>query len=307
MRKITIFLVVAVILLAGCGDNNRFRIYYTTSLWGNLDGCTCKSRPRAGLVKRTWFLNQIKDKGGILLLDGGDILSDTRDDLLSPYILDGYKGLGYAAVGVGFNELVNGTDNLLKYRETVPFLSNNISLKAAGSGPLTKEPPIFRKVKFNVGVFSLFDPAVFDDPALVNLKKIPDGLRDELTVTPPGESADACVKNLKNRNADMVVMMYFGYYENAKKLISEVPGIDIVILAFEQKLVDSEQVNNTLVYSPGEEGNRLGMLEISQATDGKFRYGNSFVLFDYFKDADDVAMRNNIFKYETEMRARLKK
>lgn len=292
-------------MLSGCGEASRIMLYYSASLWGNLDGCTCKSRPRAGLVKRAWFLNQIGDKSKILLVDGGDILFETRDDLLASYILDVYRDLNYAAVGVGFNELVNGTGNLAKYREIIPYISNNIALRAQDNRPFSDQPLMVHKGKYDIGIFSLFDPGVFDYPPLVHLKRIPAGLKDQLSITPVDEAARSCVENLDNRKADLVILLYFGFHDTVAKLVQDVPGIDIVILAFEQNLIRSEKIGDTYIYSPGEEGNRLGMLEISETEEGNMMFENSFILFSYFKDTDDPKVRSMILDYEAKMRGNI--
>ncbi|MBN1409396.1 MAG: hypothetical protein JW969_01035 [Spirochaetales bacterium] len=298
-KNSVIILLVSVLLLilAGCQGNNRVSIYYTASLYGNLDGCTCKSRPRAGLVKRARYLKDNMDKGNILLVDGGDVLLDTPDEDLSIQILEAYKDLGYAAIGVGINELANGIDFLLKLREAFPYISNNITVTIGEPEPFTREPLLVKSGECNIGIFSLFDPGLLTDPRVAALKKI--------KITPLEQSARDCLSNLKERKADLTVLLFFGLHEDLVDLLDKVKGIDLVVLAFEQSLIESERIGDTVIYSPGEEGNRLGMVDVTLNNGAPNEYANSFVLFSYFNDPDDPVVRTRIKKYEMQMRERL--
>ena len=104
------------------------KILYTTSLNGNLDGCECKVASRAGLVKRASYLRSLTDRGNIILVDVGDILSARPDELLANEILETYREIGYDVIGVGDQEFSNGIEKLLKYREYNLLVSNNLAV-----------------------------------------------------------------------------------------------------------------------------------------------------------------------------------
>jgi 2',3'-cyclic-nucleotide 2'-phosphodiesterase (5'-nucleotidase family) len=79
-------------------------IYCTSSLRGNLDGCSCERNRVAGLVKRAAFQRTVSRDD--LVLDAGDILNPYGD--LTSEILAVYRELGYAAVAAGETELSEG-------------------------------------------------------------------------------------------------------------------------------------------------------------------------------------------------------
>ena len=68
-------------------------IYYTASLNGNLDGCTCEMNPVAGLVKRAAYLRNLDASSPTVILDAGDIFDEYPD--LEPQDVE--QSLRYAA------------------------------------------------------------------------------------------------------------------------------------------------------------------------------------------------------------------
>ena len=81
--------------------------------------------------------------------------------------------------------------------------------------------------------------------------------------------------------------------------------MDIIIAGHEQQTVDGEMIGNTILVSPGGEGNMLGHLKVS--TSGKkLEFENRFITFDYMKDLDDDIICDRIDEYNRIMTGKLK-
>lgn len=274
------------------GENEPLlTIIYSSSLNGNLDGCTCKSNPRAGLVKRGFFLKNLENRENIILLDAGDILNAVPDSLLAEHIFAAYNDLGYHVIAAGDQEFSNGIDSLLEYRSAYPLLAHNLYICP------TKEscfifsimPRIIKKNTVSLGIVSLFDPGL---PSLLEQK-----IRKKIKVKDPLVIAGNMVTLLKEEKADIIILLFHGYFETALRLAREVEGIDLIILGHEQKLIDLSKAGDTIVVSPGKEGNSVGILTITSKPGGGFYYSNSFKDFDYSIDPDDTSTRERIDSY----------
>ena len=103
------------------------RILFSSSLNGNLDGCTCRVQPISGLVKRGAFVEAYrKTHPQALLIDTGDMVIDPRKTRLNASILKSYRLLGYDAVVPGDQDLRLGLETLSKFNVQVPLLAANV-------------------------------------------------------------------------------------------------------------------------------------------------------------------------------------
>lgn len=304
MKRITILilLLVPILLLHGRGEQEEgLTILYTSSLNGNLDGCECKSRPRAGLVKRAAYLRAWKNWERTILVDTGDILDVYADNLLAREILEVYRELNYSAIAVGDQELSNGIAELIKYKDKYPLISHNLTLCPDEIRCIffSSSPLIISRKSFRIGLFALIDPEVF--------YLYPEEIRKSLKITPPLVTAENMVKNLHDEGVNLIILLYHGSYENASSLIREVKSIQVLILGHEQRLIEAEKIGETILVSPGEEGNRIGILQLSINQKGITDYSNKFRLFKWEADEDDPGVRKRIENYRQLLREKLKK
>jgi 2',3'-cyclic-nucleotide 2'-phosphodiesterase (5'-nucleotidase family) len=284
---------------AGGIAERKLTVYYTSSLNGNLDGCTCKADPKAGLVKRAVFLRGITDRSRTVLVDLGDIFGTDRDELLSAAILEEFAGLGYDAVAVGDQETSDGLENLAAYHGRFPLLANNLSVCIGDACTLLSPSPLtLDKGGLLVGVAALVDPEVFT--------LYPKEFKSALKISPCIETAQAMLGHLREERVDVSILLYHGPLDNAVELARRAPGFDVVLAGHEQRLYEARRVGNAIVASPGEEGNRIGVLELGVGKTGVSGYRNQFRLFDYMKDPDDPEVRARIEGYYKAMRERLK-
>jgi 2',3'-cyclic-nucleotide 2'-phosphodiesterase (5'-nucleotidase family) len=273
-------------------------LMYTASLKGNLDGCSCIKIRRAGLVKRAYYLRRLTRPSQMVLVDAGDLLEAKKGDKLrSEYILNTYRELKYDAIALGDNELANG---VLEYRENYPFLAGNLKiLISSGAAVLSNEPLILTKGRYRIGIFAVMEPQFKSAAPVTEL------MSERFQITPVAETALKTVQLLKSQKTDLIILLYHGFYDNAVKLAGDVPGIDVMVLGHEEKLIDPQTIGRTVLVSPGEEGNRIGTLELSLAGHQITVLKNQFRTFNYGTDPDDPAVRKLIEKYYDSMIAPL--
>lgn len=295
---VLLFLFSAVLAFPAGSSEKEFTIYYTSSLNGNLDGCKCESNPRAGLVKRAVFLRQI-DKSQSILLDSGDIFDVDKDILLSNYILETYKDLGYDAIAVGDQELSNGADYLIDRFGSNNFLSNNLSIKdRTGKFRIISTDPMFiTKNGVSAALISVISPSVF--------RYYPENVKEKIRITPVKEVLEGIFKLDRMKKIDLRMLIFHGSTEEAKEIGKAYSMIDIIISGHDQQLVDGAKAGNTVLFSPGREGNTIGKLDV-KIKNGNLDFTNSFISFDYTSNPDDKATREKINKYISEMTERLK-
>ncbi len=82
--------------------------------------------------------------------------------------------------------------------------------------------------------------------------------------------------------------------------------MDVLVVGHEQRLVHPVKVGATIMVSPGEEGNRLGMLKLRFRKGHITGYSHEFRLFDYGRDIDDSAVRKRIDRYLESLRSKVK-
>ncbi len=294
MRKANVLFAAVSILLflhgmvyGESGKEKTITLLCTSSLNGNLDGCACMAEPKAGLVKRAAYLRNHKDTS--ILVDAGDMFDAKPDERLSHEIMEVYKELGYDAVALGDQDFSEGVDRLLSKRKEFPFLANNVRVFSGMKQweAFSAEPLLVSRGGLRIGVFSIIDPDV--------LGSVSRNVRDRLKIDPPKAALSTLVKQLKD--ADLRVLLYHGPYENAKKLVRSVKGIDVAVVGHEQYFVESDKVGGTILVSPGEQGNRIGMLSLTVADKKIKKFSADNKLFIYELHPDDPSVRERVNKY----------
>jgi 2',3'-cyclic-nucleotide 2'-phosphodiesterase (5'-nucleotidase family) len=278
----------------------RIVLFYTASLNGNLDGCTCAASPRAGLVTRAAWLRSRPHVDDSLLVDAGDLLDTRADDLMPDLIMDSYLELGYDAVAVGDQDLANGAAALLALKQGRPLLSNNLTVCPTDDACVifSLAPLYVRKPWGKAGIGALIDPSVF---ALY-----PQTVKKTVKIAACAQTAAGLLERMRMDGAALKVLLYHGPMEGAKAIAREAPGFDVIVVGHEQLLAAPQRIGDTLLVSPGEEGNRVGALALVLSGGKLASYRNEFKLFSYASDAKDPIVSARVDGYFDALTSRLK-
>jgi len=98
------------------------------------------------------------------------------------------------------------------------------------------------------------------------------------------------------------ILVFHGPLDAAETVVRAVPGFNAVIVGHEQRLIE-ERKGRTLILSPGEEGNRVGLLRVSVPAGGAAETSVSFTLFSYETDPDDPEVKRLADDYMVKLRA----
>jgi 2',3'-cyclic-nucleotide 2'-phosphodiesterase (5'-nucleotidase family) len=194
--------------------------------------------------------------------------------------------------------LVDAGD-LLEYRERYPLMAHNLSVCLDENSCIffSTTPLIVERGGARIGVFALIDPQVFT--------LYPSELKDKLKIQDPAAAACNQLYYLEKQGVEATVLLYHGPYESATALAEKVKGVDVLILGHEQRLIEARRIGNTIVASPGEDGNRLGILDLSLGSTGRIEFSNRFRWFSWREDPDDPQIRQRIDEYKQKLRDRL--
>jgi 2',3'-cyclic-nucleotide 2'-phosphodiesterase (5'-nucleotidase family) len=158
-------------------------------------------------------------------------------------------------------------------------------------------PQIVEKAGLSIGLFALIDPQVFT--------LYPTQLKNKLKIQDPQIAARNQLAYLDEQGVDITVLLYHGPYQGAKELAEAEAGVDVLISAHEQRLIEPRKIGDTILASPGEDGSRLGILTVKVEPGGSVEYSHRFKLFSWHNDPDDPAVRRRIDEYKNRLRERL--
>lgn len=292
-------LVFAALHLFAAGMNESpatVRILYSASLNGNLDGCDCKTNKRAGLVKRAVFLRENHDPATDVLISGGDFSDASPDMFLSDLVYSNLADLRYTVLVPGDQEFINGIGYLQEKILNYPLFCRNLSFSDDGfADSAYKQPFLTERRGIPIEITAIIDPQTFFF--------YPEEIRSAIQIEDPMEFLTA---NYPQKPQALWIIVYHGSESGARKLLSLPVRPDLLFIAHEQKLIDEVVDGEVRVVSPGEQGNRLGILEL-QEEDGRWTWENRFILFEYEKDPDDPAVRGDIVRYIDAMTSKIRK
>lgn len=154
----------------------------------------------AGYLNIVWEENP----GGVLLLDGGDIMQGT---LISNYFdgastIEIYNEMGYDAAVIGNHEFDWGQEVLAdrEHQAHFPFLAANIFYKETDERPDWATPYVIKPVKgIKVGIIGVANP---ETPTITNPIYVAN-----LDFTDPAEAVNELVDDVEAKGATMIIVV----------------------------------------------------------------------------------------------------
>lgn len=237
------------------------RILFTNNSNGKLTDCNCPTDPFGGLGERVALIREYKEAyPRFLLLDSGGYLGLTRATKKSAAVFRLMESMGYAAYGIGDQELYYSLGTFLGHysRWKDSILSATI-LDAAGE--LVFEPyRIFTESDVRVAVIGLSSGETF--------RFFPDDSRDFSVADP-----DSVLGNLLpviERESDYIVVLSQMGRERDQVLAKRWPGIDLIIGGHSQTLIEKAIViGDCRIVQAGKGGGRVGEIVLRFGAENK--------------------------------------
>ncbi len=250
---------------AGPAEPVKLNIFYTNDLLGEIDLCGCPSHNLGGIARRAKYIERFQQLGGqVIQVDAGDgffrshALSSPPNEAEKQNALVLAKGaakLQVNAINVGWADLAAGVEFLnqlqgsAKEKGELNLISSNLFNRdqARLVFPAQKIVP---RSGIKIGIFGLCRPG--------------EGLPSNLTVLDPQTIAAQMVKALKEtEKTDLVIGLFNLGLEESKRIVSQTPGMDFVVVSGTPQLLwDPELVNSTILVQSGPGGKYLGQLEV---------------------------------------------
>lgn len=208
-------------------DAPTLTLVFTGNQHGYIEpcGCTGLERQKGGVARRFSFLETLKQKGWpIVPMDVGNQVRrfGRQATIKLQQSARSLTEMNYQAVGFGPEDIRLGVGDLLAVAasdspEEALYVSANVVLFDPEMLPQTK---VIDQHGIKVGVTSILDPEKLTvDPG------------DEVIVSEMVPAAQAAVKELSAKSPDFKVLLFYGNEESAEKLVREVAGFDLVVVA----------------------------------------------------------------------------
>ncbi len=181
--------------------------------------------------------------------NGGFFPDDSMHIDYSWFLMDGFKLLGYDAVGIGDRDLRFGLAYLRSQvkRTQLPVVSANL-IDRRTKLPVFEPYRIVTVGKVKVGVFGLLSDKVDLGPA-----------RDSLAVQEPQMVAKRLIPEMRKKGAQAVVLLSQLGKVESEDLVTAVDGVDAVIVGRNVPMLQKGRlIKNTVACYGGEQGQYLG-------------------------------------------------
>ena len=211
---------------------------------------------------------EVQGKGGnVLVLSAGDItLGDPRSNICENMpMIEGMNLVGYDAMTIGNHEFDFGFEAFRKMQEKAkfPFLSANM-YEEGGTKSAGKE---YIEKKFDDGL----KVAVIGLTTRETESISGQGLKGNLTMTDPVETAKTWVPILKKKNDVVIVLSHLGFYDTDKSfdgyegdnyLAKAVSGINLIVGGHTQRQLESPvKINDTYIVQTEGLGKWVGRID----------------------------------------------
>lgn len=273
MKRVALFFAILpalCLILAGCGKEGSIRlcVLHTNDIHGHIapERVEGWKEPSGGAAVLAGCVRELRRERGsagipVLLLDAGDIFMGTPEGHVSrgAAVIEVMNAAGYDALTIGNHEFDRGVETLehLAASASFPFLCANID----GEPPPFLGPFIIREFEgVRVGIIGILTP---ETPSIV----MP-GKTGSIRFTEPAPAVARCRDALRERGADVIIVLSHQGLGADMELAGEVEGIDAIIGGHTHTLLESpvqHPVTGTLVCQAGSSGRYLGVLDMEIA------------------------------------------
>jgi 2',3'-cyclic-nucleotide 2'-phosphodiesterase (5'-nucleotidase family) len=207
----------------------------------------------------------------MLLLDSGNFSDNPtpEGEIKTRALLEAMELLGYEVVNVGERDIRMGYADFARRTAGMPFkfISANV-VDRKTQKPIfephavvdVKAPQGDRTVKVGVIGVVRYNP--------IFMKSGPEGTN--MVIAHPAERVRKEVESLQSKNVDAIVLLAALHKDDAKRIVTEVEGIDYVLGSYGGQITTvDEKVENTSVLYCGNRGQRIGVKRVFFSDDSE--------------------------------------
>ena len=239
-------------------------LYFTTEVSGYIEPCGCTTKPLGGLPRLATVVRggararSLVDAGNLLFPPKGvDEVTRAQHLLKADLLARAYRRLGVAAMNVAAADLTEGAALLkeLQREGATPFVSANVR-PVGDQGPEVALSFLRTIGSIKVGITGATTPETV-------------GHVDGVSVLEHTPAVTAEVRALRERGADVVVVLAHLSEPSARELAQTVPDIDVILRApgtgIESPPSAPKRVGRTLIAEAGSQGQHVGRITIALA------------------------------------------
>ena len=246
---------------AAPGGAREVRILFTNNSNGKLTDCNCRNDPLGGLAERVALVREYRAKyPDVLLLDSGGYLGLNDVERKGPVALKLMDAMGYAAMGIGDQELYRGLNRFLALFGGWSNRIINASLTSVKGERVFTEYRVFTVNGVRVAVTGLVGPETFSF--------FPKERADFGYEAP--EKVLARLLPVLRKSADYVIVLSQLGNKADEALFAGVEGVDLVIGGHSQTLLEEQiTVGKCRIVQAGKGGGHVGEVILKFNTTGK--------------------------------------
>ena len=237
-------------------------LYFTTGVSGYIEPCGCTTKPLGGLPRLATIVRQgrsaraLLDTGALLFpKDGVDDVTRAQHLLKADLLARAYRRLGVSAINVAASDLVEGTRLLkdMQHEGATPFVSAHVHPVGDHSPEVARQ--FLRRIGgVKVGITGVTTPETFSGvDGMTALEYVP-AVRAEVTA-------------LRDRGAEVVIVLAHMSLPHARELAQTVAGIDVVLrgpgTSVESTPATPNRVGETVIAEAGSQGQYVGRLTLA--------------------------------------------
>ncbi|TWT52164.1 multiheme c-type cytochrome [Allorhodopirellula solitaria] len=258
-------------------------------------GCTGLENQKGGVARRMTFANRLRQAGWDLLpIDAGNLIRrfGRQAEIKFHRSLEALREMQYAAVGFGPDDVRIGVGDLIQEAaaespDQAVYYSANVVLIDPSLMPTHR---VVEQQGWKIGMTSILDPDSLESP-----------LSEDITLVDPAAAARSVMEKLHAEQAEFNVLTFFGNSTAAEKLVREVPGFDLVVVAggYGEPTYQPESIegSTTRMILTGDKGMYVGLVGLYK--NAEMRYAR-VALDDSFGDAPE--MRQLMADYQAQLR-----
>ncbi|TWU14222.1 Perchlorate reductase subunit gamma precursor [Symmachiella macrocystis] len=262
-------------------EKPEFVLCVTGETHGYLEPCGCSETQSGGLSRRADLFRQIDDKGWSRAeLDLGGSLKRTRrqSQIKFEVLLDAMQQMGYAAMGLGTEELRLDAGYLLSLdtEDQLPLLGANVVLFGSEELTMPKRHFTTEVAGKTIGVISIVGDAYRNEI----VPPANDGAMPDVDII---NAHDAVTKQLAaltdEDNAaqpDLLVLLSHAPLEESRALAEAFPQFDVVVSAggYEDPDNKAEQIgeSKTMFITVGHKGKHIGVIGYYPEAEQKLKF-----------------------------------